>query len=161
MDGWFVIYQGLRIGITRAQITPVQYSRNFNPEMNLYTKVGRRRYAEAREKASPLVRPTVYNVETLHHYVLGFRRKIDNFEFYMNKDYAYNRDKMKCRACRVNVHLNSHCHHINPKLPLDQVNKVKNLVTLCNECHEIVHGTKELQGNDRKSRLLKKLRTGL
>lgn len=33
-----------------------------------------------------------------------------------------------------------HCHHINPKLPTKQINKVQNLAWVCENCHKAIHG---------------------
>jgi len=59
----------------------------------------------------------------------------------MNREYAYNRDKGKCRICGKLLEKNNReCHHIQPSLPLDKVNKVPNLAWVCKECHHIIHG---------------------
>ena len=34
-----------------------------------------------------------------------------------------------------------HCHHVKNKLPLDRINKVPNLVWLCEPCHRMVHNS--------------------
>ena len=59
----------------------------------------------------------------------------------MNRPYAYNRDRGKCKIC--NGYLLPHevvIHHINPKLPIEQVNKVKNLLSVHEYCHQLIHG---------------------
>src|SRR5699024_4573791 len=63
-----------------------------------------------------------------------------NFEFYMNREYAFNRDRGKCKICVDDILPSDlHCHHVNPKLPLDKVNKVNNLASLHKGCHELIH----------------------
>lgn len=58
----------------------------------------------------------------------------------MNREYAYNRDKGMCMACKQSVYTGIvKCHHKRRKLPLNQINKVPNLITLCDECHGLVH----------------------
>jgi hypothetical protein len=50
------------------------------------------------------------------------------------------RDGYQCRACRNDKTL--HCHHIRPKSEFDCVDESfsdTNLITLCEECHKIVH----------------------
>jgi hypothetical protein len=55
-----------------------------------------------------------------------------NFEYYMNRGYALNRDKCRCKVCAtLLLRGNLHTHHKNPFLPLDQINKVRNLASLC------------------------------
>lgn len=62
----------------------------------------------------------------------------------MNREYAFNRDKGKCKICSNELDVDSvHCHHINPKLPINEVNKVKNLASVCKGCHKLIH-TKNL-----------------
>ena len=73
--------------------------------------------------------------------------KIYNFEYFMNREYAYNRDKGKCKCCgEVLARGNRHCHHIKTKLSLDEINKVSNLAWLCINCHRKIHGKEPVQG---------------
>lgn len=138
---------GIWIGLTHCNITPVKYSRNFNREMTPYTENGRRLYAKLMEKVSPLCRPAIYKTDTLFQALQAFNRKMCNFEFYMNRDYAFNRDRGKCRGCGCYLYgSNPQCHHINPFLPINEVNKVKNLATLCQNCHSMIHGNQEIKG---------------
>ena len=138
---------GIWIGLTHCNITPVKYSRNFNQEMTPYTENGRRLYAKLMEKVSPLCRPAIYKTDTLFQALQTFNRKMCNFEFYMNRDYAFNRDRGKCRGCGCYLYgSNPQCHHINPFLPINEVNKVKNLATLCQNCHSMIHGNQEIKG---------------
>ncbi|AMV10526.1 group II intron reverse transcriptase/maturase [Geobacillus thermoleovorans] len=66
--------------------------------------------------------------------------KIYNFEFFMNRCYAFNRDKGKCKICGdILQPFNTRTHHINTKLPLNEINKVSNLVTVCDKCHTLIH----------------------
>ena len=61
----------------------------------------------------------------------------------MNREYAYNRDKGKCKICgRTQNSENRHCHRTEEKLPVDKINKVPNLVWICKECDNYVHGSK-------------------
>ena len=55
-------------------------------------------------------------------------QKLNNFEFFMNRGYALNRDKVKCRVCGGwLIGCTPYTHRINPNLPLNKVNKVNNL----------------------------------
>jgi len=129
------------IGITKAFITHSQWEKYpFNQEMTPYTEQGRQLYLKQfnNKKKVPLDRPPLYDINTLIH---AKNQKLYNFEYYMNREYTYNRDKSKCKICSKLLEAgNRECHHLNPNLPLEQVNKVSNLAWLCTECHKIVHG---------------------
>lgn len=62
-----------------------------------------------------------------------------NFEFYLNRAYAYNRNMGKCKVCSDFIADEIHFHHINPNLSRNLVNRVSNLASVHNECHEKVH----------------------
>ena len=67
-------------------------------------------------------------------------RKSRNFEFIMNRAYALNRDKLKCRVCGGwLISSTPWAHRINPNLPLDKVNRVNNLVSLHKKCFMAVN----------------------
>lgn len=57
--------------------------------------------------------------------------------------YAYNRDKGKCKCCGryFSELIPKHCHHVNPRLPIERINKVPNLAWLCIPCHRMVHNS--------------------
>ena len=58
-----------------------------------------------------------------------------NFEFYLNRARAYNRDKGKCRVCSKEVSVkNVNIHHESPLLPLNLVNKTQHLATVHETC---------------------------
>jgi len=63
-----------------------------------------------------------------------------NFEFVMNRAYALNRDRFKCRVCgRWLYNGTLYTHQINPYLPLNKVNKVSNLASMHQFCFHLVH----------------------
>ena len=66
--------------------------------------------------------------------------KLNNFEFILNRAYALNRDKLKCRVCGgwLISHI-PYTHRINPNLPLDKVNRVNNLVSVHKKCFDAIH----------------------
>ena len=66
-----------------------------------------------------------------------------NFEYFMNREYAYNRDKGKCKCCGKPFSLTvpKHCHHIDNQLPIERINKVPNLAWLYESCHRMVHNS--------------------
>ncbi len=60
---------------------------------------------------------------------------LNNFEFIMNRAYALNRDKLKCRVCGGwLISCTPYTHRINPNLPLNKVNRVDNLVSVHKKC---------------------------
>ena len=67
-------------------------------------------------------------------------RPLYNFEYFLNRAYAFNRDKGKCRVCGKELVTDVHVHHINPHLPIGQVNRVANLACMHTKCHQTVHG---------------------
>ncbi len=59
----------------------------------------------------------------------------------MNREYAYNRDKGKCKICGHVLKVeNRHCHRIDEKLAIDKINTVPNLAWLCRDCGKYIHG---------------------
>lgn len=140
---FFLEYKDIKVGITKAFITPIQYARLFNPEMTPYSEKGRSiRKQSKSNKQMGKYRNTIYNPYELFRIVGNneINDKIYNFEYVMNREYAYNRDRWKCVACKKMVNVgNIHCHHKDKKLPMNKINKIYNLITLCNDCHNLVH----------------------
>lgn len=137
----------MNIGITKAFITHSQWIRcPYNQKMTPYTEEGRNLYLkQTKKKKLPLSRPPLYDIHTLEQ----CKDTEDNFEFYMNREYAYNRDGGKCKICgEVLVESNRHCHRINEKQLLNKVNKVANLAWLCKTCDGYIHNEKLPKGID-------------
>ena len=138
---------GKWFGITMAFITHSKYeSKPFDQKMTPYTEDGRRRYVNYRNKHKPLPcdRPSINSPEdlALSAYAKGKGWKA-NFEYFMNREYAYNRDKGKCKCCgkHFSEFVPKHCHYVNNRLPIDRINKVPNLAWLCVPCHRMVHNS--------------------
>ena len=136
--------EGNWFGITYAFITHSHYeSKPFDQKMTPYTVEGRRRYVSYRTKHKPLPcdRPSVNSPSDIA--ISAYARGRMNFEYYMNREYAYSRDKGKCKCCgnAFSPMLQKNCHHVKNKLPLDRINKVPNLVWLCETCHRMVHNS--------------------
>lgn len=149
--------EGKWFGITCAFITHAKYeTRPFNQHMTPYTEEGRRIYVSYRTKHKPLPcdRPSINTPEDilLSAYARGKGWKA-NFEYFMNREYAYNRDKGKCKCCGryFSDNLPKHCHHVNNKLPVEKINKVSNLEWLCVPCHRMVHNSPIYPGTDQKT----------
>lgn len=134
--------EGEWFGITMAFITHSKYeSKPFDQRMTPYTEEGRRIYGYYRSKSKPLPcdRPSVNTARDIQLSV--YAKTVFNFEYFMNREYAYNRDKGKCKCCKKPLFLDDKkfCYHIKRELPLEKVNKVQNLIWLCNNCYRMVN----------------------
>lgn len=126
---------GMKIGITKAFITHSRWEKYpFNQKMTPYTAIGRELYEKQNtRKRQPLNRPPLYSQADLQN--AKCKDSIYNFEYYMNREYAYNRDRGKCRKCKLHLGQgNRVCNHKDMTLPLNQINKVQNLVWKCKSC---------------------------
>lgn len=135
-------YQDMWIGITMAFITHSQHEKlPMNQKMTPYTSEGRAIYVRQRksQKPLPMNRPSVNDRDDLR--MSAYTNSIYNFEYFMNREYAFNRDKWKCRCCGTDLthRKDKHCHHVNRQLSLEKINKVPNLAWLCQQCHQRVH----------------------
>ena len=134
--------EGEWFGITMAFITHSKYeSKPFDQRMTPYTEEGRRIYSYYRSRSKPLPcdRPSVNTARDIQLSV--YAKTVYNFEYFMNREYAYNRDKGKCKCCKKPLFLDNkkYCYHVKGELPLGKVNKVQNLVWLCNDCYRMVN----------------------
>ena len=134
--------EGEWFGITMAFITHSKYeSKPYDQRMTPYTEEGRRIYSSYRSKSKPLPcdRPSVNTARDIQLSV--YAKTVFNFEYFMNREYAYNRDKGKCKCCKKPLFLDDKkfCYHIRKGLPLEKVNKVQNLIWLCNDCYRMVN----------------------
>jgi RNA-directed DNA polymerase len=144
---FFVEVDNVKVGLTRFSFTVSTLAKNFNQELTPYTTEGRALYEERLGKKLRLNRPTLYDPENLTFVALkqikvnGNNDKLYNFEYILNREYAYNRDRGLCKVCEVFLdgHLYN-CHHIRPYLEMDMVNKVVNLASVCIGCHRLIHG---------------------
>lgn len=130
--------KGMYIGITKSFLTHSQWLKcPFNQNITPYTDSGRKLYQKQSHKVLPLNRPPLYDNKTLKY---SKDNTLNNFEYYMNREYAYNRDKGKCKICGKKLNpKNRHCHRLDEKLTLEQINKVPNLVWICKICDNDVH----------------------
>jgi len=147
-------YEGYWIGLTMAFITHVQYEKKpFNQKMTPYTVEGRRIYAQYRSSNKPLPhnRPSINTSKDLA--LARYNKGKANFEYFMNREYAFNRDKGKCRCCGIWLYAipNKECHHVRI-LPINNVNKVMNLAWVCEPCHEMIHNSPIPEGIEPKVR---------
>lgn len=146
-------YEDMWIGITMAFITHVRYeAKPFNQKMTPYTPEGRKIYVNYRNKNKPLPkdRPSINTSDDLRMAVYAENKM--NFEYFMNREYAFNRDKGKCRCCKTPLYENptANCHHVDNKLPIDKINKVNNLAWVCRSCHLMINGSEIPESLDTK-----------
>lgn len=108
-----------------------------------YTAKGREINAKITDKRPLMARvDELLSINFSELIAKGLTGGIYNFEYYMNRAYAYNRDKGMCRISRRELFSHEvHIHHINPNLPLEQVNKVPNIATIHKNIHPLIHST--------------------
>lgn len=151
----------VNIGLTQYIFTKSERALNFNQEMTPFTPFGRELRKKQTDKKPLLARHSLYNEDDLRFIAYkptNANIRFYNFEYILNREYAFNRDKGKCKCCGKNLNSESlRCHHKDPQLPMDKVNKVTNLVSLCKECHIAVHGS-ELPNDEKIAKKIDKLR---
>ncbi|MED1684427.1 group II intron reverse transcriptase/maturase [Bacillus paranthracis] len=142
----FVEVDGVKIGLTKMSFTPSTKALLYNYDTTPYTQIGRAIYSRRHGKVDKKMRPTIYSNDQINQIVLyqmlrqTRNKRLYNFEYILNRDYAYNRDKGKCRICKTGlIPTNIHCHHVNNRLPLEKINKLSNLATMCIRCHKLIH----------------------
>ena len=138
--------EGVVVGVTSLGFVKWEKATLKNPTETPYTPEGREAYRQRTGKFRPNARDDPAMSMTLSEVVAkGLTDKKYNFEYVMNRAYAYNRDRGKCRICGEYIHpADLHVHHQRPYLPLDQVNKVGELVSLHKRCHALVHSHEDL-----------------
>jgi RNA-directed DNA polymerase len=153
-------HKDMWIGITRLSFIRWKKANNKMPEETPYSTKGRELNVKRTFKKPLRVRADeLFNDHFSYIISKGETDSKYNFEYYMNRPYAYNRDKGKCRVCGTNVHKhNVNIHHNSPNLPLNEVNKVSNLATVCIPCHKRIHNNFEYDLSGKEQKKLKKLR---
>jgi len=134
-------YNGLTIGITSLGFVKWRKANLKNPIETPYTPEGRKANYERTLKRERMARDDVTMSLTLSSLIAkGMTDYKYNFEYLMNRAYAFNRDKGQCKVCGESIIGHElETHQINPKLPTNLVNKVSNLASLHQTCHRLVH----------------------
>lgn len=148
-----ILYKNKWIGITVAQITHAQHEKlPFNQRITPYTEEGRKLFEKSRKKQLPQNRPSINTPMDIQMSVYETGKL--NFEYFMNREYAFNRDRGKCMCCKVLLFGNPYkeCHHVDNKLPIDAINKVSNLAWVCRSCHKMIHNSQIPETTDEKVR---------
>lgn len=139
-------YEGVTIGITSLGFVKWEKVQLKNPIETPYTPEGRKTYFERTMKHRRLARDDITMNLTLSKCIAaGQTNPRYNFEYLMNRAYAFNRDKGKCRVCGEIINGSElETHHINPQLPLNLVNKVPNLASTHQACHNLIHSNQDI-----------------
>ena len=129
------------VGFTALTFCKWERTPSKNQSETPYTKEGRELYFERTKKKKIHARlDEMYSEKTAQTILHGKWNKLNNFEFIMNRAYALNRDKLKCRVCGGwLISSVPYAHRINPNLPLNKVNRVNNLVSLHKRCYMAVN----------------------
>ena len=143
---YFLEFEGCVIGLTHVGFSTYEAPPPKNPKETPFSKEGRALWEKRTVQKLRMMRPDaitmfddlpIWASENKHGSASMEKR---NFEYYMNRGYALNRDHCRCKVCATPLlRGNLHTHHRNPLLPLDQINKVRNLASLCAKCHDLVH----------------------
>ena len=134
-------YRDIYVGFTALTFCRWERTYSKNQAETPYTEVGRQAYFQRTKKKRINARlDELYPDKMVRAANYGQWRKLNNFEFIMNRAYALNRDKLKCRVCGGwLISATPWTHRINPNLPLDKVNRVNNLVSLHKKCFDSVN----------------------
>ncbi len=135
-----VKYRDIYIGFTALSFCKWEKTRAKNSEETPYTETGRQLHFERTKKKRIQTRlDEMYSDRTARTICSGKWDRLNNFEFIMNRAYALNRDKLKCRVCGGwLIAYTPYVHRIDPNLPLNQVNRVNNLISLHKKCLEAI-----------------------
>ena len=106
-----------------------------------YSEEGRQHYFKRTKKKRMNARlDEMYSESTARAVCYSKWGRLNNFEFVMNRAYALNRDRLKCRICGGWLISVTPCtHRVDPNLPLNKVNRVNNLVSMHRKCLDAVN----------------------
>lgn len=155
---YFLDHNNCKVGFTHARFSePIEWEIAAE-DLTPYTNEGRKKIASIKKRTEPLARAPLTDIEEIVRIMRNLKgnsKKKYTFEYWMNREYAYNRDHGNCRCCKTVLTVsNLHTHHIDPTLPPDKLNKVINLASVCKDCHVEIHrwivGTKRKTARDKK-----------
>jgi len=133
-------YKELWVGVTdlgfAKWVRTVYHNQNETP----YSEEGRQIHFDRTKKTRQNARLDELSIGPANTVILGRADPKNNFEYYMNRAYALNRDRLKCRICGAWLIDKMPCtQRINPFLPLREVNRVNNLMSLDAACYRLVN----------------------
>ena len=134
-------YRDIYIGFTVLSFCKWEKTIPKKEEETPYTEAGRQLFFERTKKKRIHARlDEMYSEKSARATRYGQWGKLNNFEFIMNRAYALNRDKLKCRVCGGwLISSMPWAHRVNPNLPLNKVNRVNNLISLHKKCLDAVN----------------------
>ncbi|WP_254786635.1 group II intron reverse transcriptase/maturase [Cytobacillus oceanisediminis] len=132
------------IGVTNIGFCKFKIPVYKNQKETPYSIEGRQLY-QIRTNRKPLLERADELISLKGSHKTVIRGDFRNFEYYMNRCYAFNRDRGRCKICTKDLSISQvQTHHINPKLPINEVNKVANLATVHEACHKLIHSSNNL-----------------
>ena len=136
-----VKYRDIYIGVTSLTFCQWQETRGKNPKETPYTEEGRDiNFRRTKKKRIQARLDELYSENVATAVLNGKWGHLNNFEFVMNRAYALNRDRLKCRVCgKWLIDNTPYTHRINPRLPLDRVNRVNNLISVHRKCYQAIN----------------------
>ena len=136
-----VKYREIYIGFTALTFCKWEKVPQKNQAETPYSEEGRELNFKRTKKKRILARlDEAYSDNATAAAIYRKQSTLNNFEFIMNRAYALNRDKLKCRVCGGWLIAHTpYAHRINPNLPLNKVNRVNNLVSLHWNCFQAVN----------------------
>lgn len=137
-----VKYKDFRIGLTSMGMVRWTPTMAKSQDEVPYTEAGREKYSLRTGKVRPLARIDELVTDLRLSNLIGAHsnRALYNFEYFLNRAYAYNRDRGKCVVCKQTVTpAEVNFHHRDPRLPIELVNRVSNIATMHALCHKLVH----------------------
>lgn len=136
-------YHDIWIGVTILTFCKWQRAQGKKKGETPYSEEGRQIYFERTKKKRRQERLDNMMTDRMSAVIAnGNIDKKNNFEFYMNRAYALNRDRLKCRCCGTWLYERKvNTHRINPYLPLNKINKVTNLASMDTICFNLVNNT--------------------
>lgn len=138
-------FEGMKVGVSTLLFSKWEKAPFKNQKETPFSVEGRQLYEKRTKKKSIKVRADeLLSIAHSKFIAIGTANGLYNFEFLLNKAYAFNRDKGKCRVCGNEMDKASiYIHHVNPRLPLNLVNKVSNLATMHDFCHKMIHTSED------------------
>lgn len=133
--------EDMHVGVTSLTFCNWQETRGKNPKETPYTAEGREiNFRRTKKKRIQARLDDVYSENASIAVLKGKWGYLNNFEFVMNKAYALNRDRLKCRVCgKWLIDHAPYTHRINPYLSLDKVNRVNNLISVHKKCYMAIN----------------------
>lgn len=133
-------YKGLWVGITCIGFCKWEKQLQRDQKETPYTEEGRQLHFERTKQMRIKARLDELTTGPTNALFLGRSDPRNNFEYHMNRAYALNRDRLKCRVCgKWLLDRYPFTHRIRPDLPLSKVNRVDNLASMDSVCYHLVN----------------------